>query len=56
MLVVAQWKCKIEAVLLFERGGIYGIEWRLAKSKLSNELEREGIYRMMYDTNIDIYI
>ena len=38
---------------LFERDCIYGIEWRLAKSKLSNELERGGTYGMTYDTNID---
>ena len=41
---------------LFERDCIYGIEWRLAKSKLSNELERGGIYGMTYDTYIDINI
>ena len=41
---------------LFERGGAYGINWwRIAKSKLSNELERGGIniYGMTYETYID---
>ena len=45
---------------LFKRDGIYEIERRLAKSKLSNELERGGTYGMKYDaykqTNIDINI
>ena len=41
---------------LFERDRIYGIEWHLAKLKLSNELECMGIYGMMYDTYIDINI
>ena len=51
MLVVAHCKCKLlKLSQLFERGGIYRIEWRLAKSKLSNELEHGGAYRMMYDT------
>ena len=47
---------KLKLYQLFEGGGIYGFEWHLAKSKLSNELERGGTYGMTYDTNIDTYI
>ena len=42
-------RAKLKLSELFERDGIYGIEWRIAKSKLSNELERGGIYGMTYD-------
>ena len=47
MFVVAIASAKLKQSQLFEHDGIY---WRLAKSKLSNELERGGIYGMTYDT------
>ena len=57
MLIVTNCKCKIEAVsILFGYGGIYRIEWRLAKSKLSNELESGSTYGMTYYTNIDTHV
>ena len=39
---------KLKLSQLFECGGIYGIEWRLAKSKLFNELERGDTHGMTY--------
>ena len=40
---------KLKLSQLFERDGIYGIEWRIAKSNLSNKLERGGTYGITYD-------
>ena len=31
---------KLKQSRLFERGGIYGIKWHIAKSKLSHKLDR----------------
>ena len=44
---------KLNQSELFEHGGIYGIEWRIAKSKLSNDLKCRGIYGMTFETIID---
>ena len=51
MPVVAHASAKLK---LSEHGGIYEIEWRWAKSKLSNELECGGIYGMTYEKYIYI--
>ena len=49
-------RAKLKLSQLFECDGINGIEWRIANSKLSYELELGGIYRMMYARYIHAYI
>ena len=44
LVVVVIVRAKLKQSQLFVLGGIYGIEWCIAKLKLSNELEHEGIY------------
>ena len=44
VLVIACAKLKLLNYLDLVIGGIYGIEWRIVKLKLSNELEHRGIY------------
>ena len=55
-MITLEDRAKLNQSQLFKCSGIYGIEWRIAKLKLSNELEHGGIHLWNDVRYIDTYI